>query len=96
MPVGDNSADDFWRGNLVELVENGTVSRVKLEIGPRSIAAPNLRRPASDRPAGLRQGRPDGISMCSALSHDRVQAYDLAPAPNVTEINVGGDFDLPQ
>jgi hypothetical protein len=29
MPVGDNGADDFWRGNPWGLVENGMVSRVK-------------------------------------------------------------------
>ncbi len=100
MPAaGDNTTDDFRRGNLLELVKNATVSRVisrdrtGADRHPTSGAALLIDLPDFDKAVQL------AFPCARFFPVTRLQAHDLAPTaggPSVTEINAGGDFDLPQ
>jgi glutathione synthase/RimK-type ligase-like ATP-grasp enzyme len=106
IPVGDNPADNFWRaGNLLAGLDAGTgrVTRVLQGVGPEQRALE--RHPDTDRPlAGLEL--PDwpalielGFEAARAFPGLRMQAWDIAPTdrgPVLVEVNIGGDFNLPQ
>jgi hypothetical protein len=99
IPVGDNVADNFWRGNLLGFVENGSVTRVitrdRIEVDrhPTSGAPLLIDLPDFEKAVEL------AFRCAPFFPMTRLQAYDLAltrDGPSVIEINVGGDFDLPQ
>ena len=106
IPVGRNVADNFWRaGNMLGLVdvESGRVTRVVCGVGPdhREVEVhPDTGAPVKG--AVL----PDWEalkSLCvetgATLTGLRLQAWDIAMCPDgpvVMEVNIGGDFNLPQ
>ena len=106
IPVGDNVADNFWReGNMLGLVdaESGRVTRVVQGVGP------DHRQVETHPDTGARiigADLPDWdalTSLClkhaASLSGLRLQAWDIAMCPEgpvAMEVNIGGDFNLPQ
>ena len=105
IPVGDNPADNFWRpGNLLAALDpGGRVIRVVQGTGPEQ-------RELDDHPdtGGRLQGLtiPDwpaltalALQAATAFPGLRMQAWDIAPTdrgPVLVEVNIGGDFNLPQ
>ncbi len=106
IPVGDNPADNFWRaGNLLAGLDAGTgrVTRVLQGVGPEQRALEC--HPDTERPlAGLEL--PDwpaltelSLEAARAFPGLRMQAWDIAltdRGPVLVEVNIGGDFNLPQ
>jgi hypothetical protein len=106
IPVGDQPADNFWRpGNLLAGLEasSGRVTRVMQGVGPD-------RRELERHPdTGCRLGDvvlPEwpaltalGLEAASTLPGLRMQAWDIAltdRGPVLVEVNIGGDFNMPQ
>jgi Sugar-transfer associated ATP-grasp len=105
IPVGDNPADNFWRpGNLLAALDaGGRVTRVVQGTGPEQ------REPESHPDTGgclKALTIPDwpaltalGLQAATAFPGLRMQAWDIAPTdhgPVLVEVNIGGDFNLPQ
>jgi hypothetical protein len=105
IPVGDNPADNFWRpGNLLPALDaEGRITRVQQGTGPERC------EPEShpDTGGGLRDLTiPDwpaltalALQAATAFPGLRMQAWDIAPTdrgPVLVEVNIGGDFNLPQ
>jgi glutathione synthase/RimK-type ligase-like ATP-grasp enzyme len=104
--AGGNVADNFWRpGNLLAAVdpETGVVKRVVRGVGPEQQELES--HPDSGRPL-LNMVLPlweDAKALClrsaEAVPGLRLQAWDVALCENgpvLVELNVGGDFNLPQ
>lgn len=106
IPVGDNPADNFWRpGNLLAALDaaSGRITRVQQGTGPEQ-------RELEDHPdtGGRLQDLaiPDWpalveltVKAATAFPGLRMQAWDIAPTdrgPVLVEVNIGGDFNLPQ
>lgn len=106
IPTGDHAADNFWRtGNMLGQVDvaNGTVLRAVQGVGVDH-------REVSHHPdtGAVITGAtlPDweaAKALClkhaEALSGIKLQAWDIALCPDgpvVMEVNIGGDFNLPQ
>ncbi len=106
IPVGSNPADNFWRpGNLLGALdpESGHVCRVISGVGPDQ-------REVSHHPDTaaklLDVTLPDwaaSVTVClkaaAMFSGLRLQAWDVAltnRGPVLLEVNIGGDFNLPQ
>ncbi len=106
VPAGDNMADNFWRpGNLLAAIDtdSGRIERVVRGVGP---AQEELER-HPDSAAPIKdvtlphwpQIKEICLSAAATLPHLRLQAWDVAiceEGPVVLEVNVGGDFNLPQ
>ena len=106
IPVGANPADNFWRpGNLLAALdaESGRVARVQQGTGPEQRELEN-HPDTGGRLEGLTI--PDwpaltalALKAAAALPGLRMQAWDIAPTdrgPVLVEVNIGGDFNLPQ
>jgi glutathione synthase/RimK-type ligase-like ATP-grasp enzyme len=105
IPVGDNPADNFWRpGNLLAALDaDGRISRVQQGTGPEQ-REPEDHPDTGGRLLGLTI--PDwpaltalALQAASAFPGLRMQAWDVAPTdrgPVLVEVNIGGDFNLPQ
>jgi Sugar-transfer associated ATP-grasp len=106
IPVGDHPADNFWRrGNLLAALDaaDGRVERIIQGVGPDQRELE--RHPDTGRQLeGARL--PDwpaltalGLQAATALPGLRMQAWDIAltdRGPVLVEVNIGGDFNLPQ
>ncbi len=106
LPAGANVADNFWReGNMLAALdlEDGTFRHVLRGVGPdqEELAAHpdtgrsfgNFRLPCWSEAKAL------CLEAATGLPGLRLQAWDVAitPAgPILMEVNVGGDFNLPQ
>jgi glutathione synthase/RimK-type ligase-like ATP-grasp enzyme len=105
IPVGDNPADNFWRpGNLLAALDaDGRITRVVQGTGPEQ------REPDNHPDTGGRLQDltiPDwpaltalALQAATAFPGLRMQAWDIAPTdrgPILVEVNIGGDFNLPQ
>lgn len=106
VPAGDNIADNFWRdGNLLAAldIESGQVLRVVQGFGidERQIEDhPDTGRrmvgftlPDWERVKGL------CLACAAAIPGLKMQAWDIAIGPQgpvMVEVNIGGDFNLPQ
>jgi hypothetical protein len=106
IPVGDNPADNFWRlGNLLAALDgaDGRVTRVIQGTGADQVELE--RHPDTEQPL-LGATLPDwaaltGLCLQAARAFPglRMQAWDIAPTergPVLVEVNIGGDFNLPQ
>jgi glutathione synthase/RimK-type ligase-like ATP-grasp enzyme len=106
VPVGDNPADNFWRpGNLLAGLdaETGQVRRVIQGTGSDQVELE--RHPDTDQPL-VGATLPDwplltGLCLEAARAFPglRMQAWDIAltdRGPVLVEVNIGGDFNLPQ
>jgi hypothetical protein len=106
IPVGDHPADNFWRrGNLLAALdaEDGRVLRVIQGVGPEQ-------RELERHPEGGGQLKgatfPEwpalralGLEAARVFPGLRMQAWDIAltdRGPVLVEVNIGGDFNLPQ
>lgn len=106
IPVGANVADNFWReGNALAAVDpnTGRLTRAIQGVGSKlcEIAAHPISGKAlidfalPDWPAVRRLV----LSAASALPGVRMQAWDVAlgtDGPLLVEVNIGGDYNLPQ
>jgi hypothetical protein len=106
IPVGDHPADNFWRpGNLLAALDarDGKVERIIQGVGPDQRELE--RHP--DTEGQLRDAiLPEwpaltalGMQAATALPGLRMQAWDIAltdRGPVLVEVNIGGDFNLPQ
>lgn len=106
IPTGANMADNFWRpGNLLAAIDgdSGRIRRVVQGVGPAQVeldAHPNSGAPIRgvvlpdwDRVKEL------SLAAAATLPRLRLQGWDLAlcaGGPVLLEVNVGGDFILPQ
>ena len=106
IPVGDNPADNFWRpGNLLAALgaADGRVSRVIQGTGADQVELE--RHPDTEQPL-VGATLPDwtaltGLCLRAARAFPglRMQAWDIAlteRGPVLVEVNIGGDFNLPQ
>jgi hypothetical protein len=106
VPLGANPADNFWRpGNMLAALDaaSGRVGRVIQGVGPDQRQLD--RHPETGQPL-LGMALPDwnaAVELClsaaKALPGLRMQAWDVAPTdrgPVLVEVNIGGDFNLPQ
>ncbi len=105
IPVGDNPADNFWRpGNLLAALDGeGRITRVVQGTGPEQ-REPDTHPDTGGRLQGLTI--PDwpalsalALEAATALPGLRMQAWDIAATdrgPVLVEVNIGGDFNLPQ
>jgi hypothetical protein len=106
IPVGDNPADNFWRpGNLLAGLDadGGRVMRVIQGTGADQ--AELERHPDTEQPL-IGAILPDwaaltalGLQAARAFPGLRMQAWDIAlteRGPVLVEVNIGGDFNLPQ
>ena len=106
IPTGANVADNFWRpGNLLAAIDpaSGRILRAVRGVGPHQVELE--RHPDTDAPMkGLTLPDWDrvkelSLSAAMTLPQLRLQAWDLAlcrDGPVILEVNVGGDFILPQ
>jgi Sugar-transfer associated ATP-grasp len=106
VPVGPHAADNFWRpGNLLAAVaaDTGTLKRVVcgVALGQREVVS----HPDTGEPlVGLRLPHwPQMVELVLAaarvLAGLSMPAWDIALCPEgpvILEVNVGGDFNLPQ
>jgi hypothetical protein len=106
IPAGTNLADNFWRrGNLVAAVdrETGRITRVVTGVGhdqreverhpDTGAVIPGFVLPEWDRATQL------VLAASTTLPGIRMQAWDVAicsDGPALIEVNIGGDFILPQ
>jgi hypothetical protein len=106
LPAGTNVADNFWRpGNLLAAVdaETGRITRAVQGVGPEAREVD--RHPTSDAPL-VGDQLPDWPQLvalvrqaATALPGVRMQAWDVAlgaTGPLLVEVNIGGDYNLPQ
>jgi glutathione synthase/RimK-type ligase-like ATP-grasp enzyme len=106
IPAGDNVADNFWRdGNCLALLdpETGAIQRAVQGIGP-GLREIDDHPTSGERLTGF--GLPHWpaarelvLSAAHAFPDLRLQAWDVAfgeNGPILVEVNVGGDFNLPQ
>jgi hypothetical protein len=106
IPVGANPADNFWRpGNLLAALDaaDGRVTRVIQGTGSDQVELE--RHPDTEQPL-LGAMLPDWTALTAlclkaarALPGLRMQAWDVAlteRGPVLVEVNIGGDFNLPQ
>jgi hypothetical protein len=106
IPVGDHPADNFWRpGNLLAALDvaDGRVTRVIQGVGPDQ-------RELERHPDGGGQLKDSlfpewpaltalGLEAATLFPGLRMQAWDIAlteRGPVLVEVNIGGDFNLPQ
>jgi hypothetical protein len=105
IPLASNIADNFWRpGNLLaEIDRSGRVVQVVQGVGPSQRRIEH--HPVSGHSLiGLQLPDWDRlIALCmqcaAAFSGLKLQAWDIAMCPEgpvVMELNIGGDFNLPQ
>lgn len=106
IPVGTNPADNFWRpGNLLAALDprDGCVTRVIQGVGWDQVELEH--HPDTNEPLdGVML--PDwttltelGLEAAGTFPGLRLQVWDIAPTdrgPVLVEVNVGGDFNLPQ
>jgi hypothetical protein len=106
IPAGPNVADNFWRaGNLLGGIDlaTGRVTRVITGVGTQRLyvgAHPDTGAPLRDMVI------PDWealtalcLNAASTMPGITLQGWDIAPCesgPVLVEVNVGGDFTLPQ
>jgi glutathione synthase/RimK-type ligase-like ATP-grasp enzyme len=106
VPAGDNIADNFWRqGNLLAAldVETGRILRVVQGFGIEELEIENhpdtggrlldFVLPDWERVKGL------CLACAAAIPGLKMQAWDIAIGPQgpvMVEVNIGGDFNLPQ
>ena len=106
VPAGKNVADNFWRdGNCLVLLdpESGRVSRAVQGIGP-ALHEVDTHPTSGERLIGFglphwQAARELALSAALAFPDLRLQAWDVAfgeDGPILVELNVGGDFNLPQ
>jgi hypothetical protein len=106
IPVGANPADNFWRpGNLLAALDatDGRVTRVIQGTGADQLELD--RHPDTEQPL-IGAMLPDWTALtglclkaAKALPGLRMQAWDIAltdRGPVLVEVNIGGDFNLPQ
>ncbi len=106
IPVGANPADNFWRpGNLLAALDaaDGRVTRVIQGTGADQLELD--RHPDTEQPL-IGAILPDWtvltglcLKAARALPGLRMQAWDIAltdRGPVLVEVNIGGDFNLPQ
>jgi hypothetical protein len=106
IPVGANPADNFWRpGNLLAALDaaDGRVTRVIQGTGADQSELD--RHPDTEQPL-IGAMLPDWTALTGlclkaarALPGLRMQAWDIAltdRGPVLVEVNIGGDFNLPQ
>ena len=106
IPVGDNPADNFWRpGNLLAGLNaaDGRVIRVVQGAGAAQVELE--RHPDTEQPL-VGAVLPDWAALTElcwraarAFPGLRMQAWDVAlteRGPVLVEVNIGGDFNLPQ
>lgn len=106
IPAGPNIADNFWRtGNILAAIdpETGRVCRAIQGAGPDQVELdrhPDTGTPIIARTVPL---WPDLKKVClaaaGAFPRIRMQAWDIAICPQgpvLMEVNIGGDFNLPQ
>jgi hypothetical protein len=106
IPVGDNPADNFWRpGNLLAGLDAESGRVVRVIQGTGADQAELERHPDTEQPLiGVRL--PDwaplvalSLKAARAFPGLRMQAWDIAlteRGPVLVEVNIGGDFNLPQ
>jgi hypothetical protein len=106
VPLRSNPADNFWRpGNMLAALDfaSGRVRRVIRGVGPSQRELE--RHPDTDQPLrGLALPNWEAaVELCltaaTAFPGLRMQAWDVAPTdrgPVLIEVNIGGDFNLPQ
>jgi hypothetical protein len=106
IPAGKNVADNFWRaGNMLGSVDiaSGRVERVIRGVGPDQEAIE--KNPDTMKPMiGITLPDWDQLtSLClsaaKAFPGLQIQAWDIAMSragPVILEVNIGGDFNLPQ
>jgi hypothetical protein len=106
IPTGANPADNFWRpGNLLAALDAGSGRVIRVQQG----AGADQREPESHPDTGgrlLDLTIPDwpgltalALQAATAFPGLRMQAWDIAPTdrgPVLVEVNIGGDFNLPQ
>ncbi len=106
LPAGSNVADNFWRdGNLLAALDpsSGRLTRVVEGVGAHAREVD--RHPTSGAPL-LGVQLPDWADIrdlvdraATALPGVRMQAWDVAltgDGPLLVEVNIGGDYNLPQ
>lgn len=105
IPVGDHPADNFWRpGNLLAaLDQDGRVTRVVQGIGPDQRELERHPDAGGELKGAL---FPEwsaltalGLEAATVFPGLRMQAWDIAltdRGPVLVEVNIGGDFNLPQ
>ena len=106
IPAGDNIADNYWRnGNLLANLEVGTgeVLRVVQGFGIDETeveAHPNTGQRLIGAVLPDWQGVTGHCLACAAaIPGLKMQAWDIAIGPKgpvMVEVNIGGDFNLPQ
>lgn len=106
IPVGLNAADNFWRpGNLLGALdpESGRVCRVISGVGPDQQEVSHHPDTAAKLLDVTLPDWTSSINVClkaaSMFSGLRLQAWDVAltdRGPVLLEVNIGGDFNLPQ
>ena len=106
LPAGNNVADNFWRdGNLLAALDpsSGRITRVVEGVGAHARAVD--RHPTSGAPLldvqlpGWAEIRDLVDRAATALPGVRMQAWDVAlgvDGPLLVEVNIGGDYNLPQ
>jgi hypothetical protein len=105
IPVGRNTADNFWRGNMIAAVnpETGAIERVVKGSGfdqTFPTAHPDTGQPliGAVLPHWADLTRL-ALDAAPALARIRIQAWDIAigaSGPVLIECNSGGDFSPPQ
>lgn len=106
LPTGDNIADNFWRkGNVLAALdpECGRVVRAIQGVGP-ALRELDHHPTTGARLAGFmlpgwQDVRELVLSASAAFPDLRMQAWDVAfgvDGPVLVEVNVGGDYNLPQ
>ena len=96
-----SSREEVRRGrwNLLALVEDGKVSRVINRAREEGTEHPDSARSLLIELPDYQKAGELAFRCAPYFSATRLQAYDIAltnAGPTIVEINVGGDFDLPQ
>lgn len=106
IPAGENVADNFWRaGNMLGSVDiaSGRVERVIRGVGPDQEAVEKHPDTAKPMIGAMLPDWKQLIELCltaaKAFPGLQIQAWDIAmtrAGPVILEVNIGGDFNLPQ
>jgi Sugar-transfer associated ATP-grasp len=106
IPVGDHPADNFWRpGNLLAGLNAASGRVVRVVQGAGADQAELERHPDTEQPliGAVVPDWPALTALClkaaQAFPGLGIQAWDVAPTergPVLLEVNIGGDFNLPQ